>query len=40
MSNYILACGQCWLGAAQAMSFVILFGGSTFHYLKSLRRRD
>tara|TARA_B100002019_G_scaffold292460_1_gene315633 strand:- start:2172 stop:2288 length:117 start_codon:yes stop_codon:yes gene_type:complete len=36
----ILACGQCWIGAAQAMSFVIVFGGSVFHYVKSFTKRS
>jgi len=40
MSNYILACGQCWFSAAQVISFIIVFGGSVFHHVKSFTKRS
>ena len=35
----ILACGQCWLGIAQVIGFVIIASGSFFNYIKNFTRK-
>ena len=35
----LLACAQCWFSITQAVSFVVVLGGSILYFIKDFMRR-
>ena len=36
----LLACAQCWFSITQAVSFVVVFGGSILYFIKNFTKRN